>query len=112
MIGHEQGMFMVDSASFALVGDRRLDGKATYGAPQPFKCRDEPGDVKIVNPAGDEVVARGRLLMDGVYKVPVTAQLTLPDGSHATIVRVDTASGLNLDTERVEKTQTTIYYGS
>lgn len=112
MIGSEQAMFMVQDASYAEPGERRLDGKAAYGEPVRFKCRDERGDVKVMTPSGEEKVARGRVLMDGVYRVPITAQLTLPDGETVPIITTQTATGLNLDTDRVEPTQTTIYYGS
>lgn len=64
-------------------------GKKTYGAAIAAPGRVSYGQVMTTSSGGQNVVARGKVTLGGVFGVTAEYRLTLPDGSQPPILNVE-----------------------
>ena len=63
--------------------------KPSWGNPVEAAARVVYVEHKTTDDAGQEIVARGKVFLGGVYSVTTKHRITLPDGTQPPIVRVN-----------------------
>lgn len=98
---------MVDTVTIAAVSSKDAYGKRTWGSATTYPaCRVQSGDHKVLDLAGQEKVATGRVYIPNAPTVTLNDRLVLPDGSVPPILAVD-----RLADERGAH-HTVVHYGS
>jgi len=65
--------------------------KPTYGTGVAYSARISERHVKVRDPNGEEVVADGKILIDGNPTIPADSKIILPDLSEPVIMAVNRA---------------------
>lgn len=82
---------MVETITIASVSSKDAYGKHTWSAPTSInKCRVQTGSHKVLDTAGQETIAEGKVYVPNHPSVTVNSKLTLPDGTTPPILSVDT----------------------
>jgi hypothetical protein len=90
----------------------RRDGHPTTGDAVTIVAHLQFERHKVMTQGGEEAVAEGMVLLDGVYSwADVDCVLTLPDGSSPPLVAVETLYGPNLDTGTSGPYMTKLHFG-
>lgn len=98
---------MVDTVTIASVSTTDAYGKRTWATATSIpNCRVQSGDHKIVDVAGQEKVAMGRVYVPNAPTVSLNSRLTLPDGTSPPILGIDRV------TDERGSHHTVIHYGS
>jgi len=81
---------MVDTITLASVSALDAYGKRTWASATTItNCRVQTGDHKVIDSAGAEAVASGKVYVPGNPTVTLYSKVTLPDGSQPPIIAID-----------------------
>jgi hypothetical protein len=80
--------FMPHRVTLEALTGTALFPKKSHADPITVPARVVYEDVKTTDAAGQEVVARGKVYLGGVFGVKTTHRITLPDGTQPPIVHV------------------------
>lgn len=82
---------MVQTITIAAVSGKDAYGKRAWSTATSIpNCRVQTGTHKVLDTAGQETVAEGKVYVPNHPSVTVNSKLTLPDGTSPPILAVDT----------------------
>lgn len=97
---------MVDTITLAAVSTKDAYGKRTWAtASSVTNCRVQTGSHKVIDNAGAEAVAVGKVYVPGSPTLTLNHKLTLPDGTSPPILQVERVG------DEIGSNHTVIHYG-
>lgn len=97
---------MVDTITLASVSAKDAYGKRTWAAPSTVThCRVQTGEHKVIDSAGAETVASGKVYVPGNPTVTLYSKITLPDGTQPPVISIDRIG------DEIGANHTVIHYG-
>lgn len=97
---------MVDSITIAGVATKDAYGKRTWTSPTTItNCRVQTGNHKVIDSAGAEQVAVGKVYVPGSPTVTLYDKVTLPDGTQPPLLTIDRVG------DEIGANHTVLHYG-